>query len=51
MPYQQSVEMAAELDRTHVVHELVVVPGAGHGFYLTEEQFRYVLGFLDKHLK
>ena len=51
VPYQQSVEMAAELDRRHVVHELVIVPGAGHGFSLTEEQFCKVLGFLDKHLK
>jgi acetyl esterase/lipase len=51
VPYQQSVEMAAELERKHVVHELVIVPGAGHGFSLTEEQFRKVLGFLSTHLR
>src|SRR5208283_4915856 len=39
VPYQQSVEMAAELERKYVEHELVIVPGVGHGFRMTDEQF------------
>ena len=42
--------MAAELQRKHVEHELVMVPGAGHGFGMTEEQWVKLLGFLDTHL-
>ena len=50
VPYQQSVEMAAELQRKHVEHELVIVPGAGHGFGMTEEQWVKLLAFLNKHV-
>ncbi len=51
VPFEQSMEMAVELKRNHVEHELVIVPGAGHGFGMTEEQFEKVLGFLRKHVK
>jgi acetyl esterase/lipase len=32
VPYAQSVEMAAALDRAGVAHELVTIPDGGHGF-------------------
>ena len=32
VPYIQSVEMAAELERNHVTHELVTLKDLGHGF-------------------
>jgi dipeptidyl aminopeptidase/acylaminoacyl peptidase len=32
VPYQQSVDMAAELKRVGVEHELVTIKGGGHGF-------------------
>jgi acetyl esterase/lipase len=32
VPYQQSVEMATELERVGVPHELVTIPDGGHGF-------------------
>jgi acetyl esterase/lipase len=32
VPHQQSVAMAAELKRVGVVHELISIKGAGHGF-------------------
>jgi acetyl esterase/lipase len=32
VPYQQSADMARELDRAAVAHELVTIPGGGHGF-------------------
>ena len=31
VPYEQSVEMDRELARRNIPHELVTVPGAGHG--------------------
>jgi len=32
VPYEQSVLMAEALDRAGVAHELITVPGGGHGF-------------------
>jgi acetyl esterase/lipase len=32
VPYQQSVDMARELERAAVIHEFVPIPGGGHGF-------------------
>jgi dipeptidyl aminopeptidase/acylaminoacyl peptidase len=32
VPYEQSVMMAEALARAGVVHELVTIPGGGHGF-------------------
>jgi hypothetical protein len=32
------------------VENRVIVPGAGHGFGMTEEQWMKLLGFLDTHL-
>jgi acetyl esterase/lipase len=32
VPYQQSVEMAAALERAGVAHRLVTIPDGGHGF-------------------
>lgn len=32
VPYEQSLEMAAALERQHVPHRLLVLPGKGHGF-------------------
>jgi len=51
VPYEQSVKMAAELKRRHVEHELVTVPGGGHGFPMTDEKYTKLFEFLDKHLK
>jgi acetyl esterase/lipase len=51
VPYQQSVDMAAELKRKHVVYEFVTVPGGGHGFPMTDEKFAKLFEFLNKHVK
>jgi acetyl esterase/lipase len=32
VPYEQSVMMAEALERAGVVHELITIPGGGHGF-------------------
>ncbi|MBI2942046.1 MAG: prolyl oligopeptidase family serine peptidase [Chloroflexi bacterium] len=32
VPYEQSVTMAARLAEAEVAHELVTIPGGGHGF-------------------
>lgn len=32
VPYQQSVDMAAELKRAGVIHEFITLEGGGHGF-------------------
>lgn len=50
VPCQQSVEMAAELKRNRVEHELVIFAGAGHGSPMTEARIRKVPEFLDRHL-
>jgi acetyl esterase/lipase len=57
VPYQQSVQMAAELKRAGVEHELVTIPGGGHGFDgrvddpIVAKAFERVLAFLQQHLK
>jgi acetyl esterase/lipase len=51
VPYEQSVKMAAELKRRHVEHELVTVPGGGHGFPMTDEKYTTLFEFLNKNLK
>jgi dipeptidyl aminopeptidase/acylaminoacyl peptidase len=51
VPYQQSVDMNSELERKHVEHEFITIPGGGHGFPMTEERFAKLFSFLNKHLK
>ena len=51
VPFQESVDMSAELQRKHVKHELIIVRGGGHGFPMTDEQFAKELAFLHKHLQ
>ena len=51
VPYQQSIDMAAELERNHVEHELIIVSGGGHGFPMTDEKYTKLFEFLNKHLK
>ena len=36
VPYDLSAAMAKELEKHQVVHELVTVPGAGHGLYASD---------------
>src|SRR5262249_54944830 len=56
VPYEQSQEMARELARHKVPHELITVPGAGHGLSggdkkaVADAQAR-ALDFLREHLK
>jgi acetyl esterase/lipase len=55
VPYQQSVMMADALRRAGVNHELVTIPGGGHGFDAADTTaaraaFARVLGFLQAHL-
>ena len=56
VPLAQSVAMAAELERQGVQHELIVVPGQGHGFDRAMQDpaiaktFGDVLAFLRKQL-
>lgn len=56
VPYEQSADMARELARNKVEHELVTVPGAGHGLSggekkLIVEANEKALAFIRKHLK
>ena len=57
VPYQQSVLMDEALSQHHVRHELITMPGRGHGFdgemdnHLVKEAFNSVLAFLDEYLK
>jgi len=56
VPYEQSVLMTKELERHHVRHEFVPVPGRGHGFDREMQApdvataFEQVLAFLKKNL-
>lgn len=56
VPYQQSLLMAEELSHHRVRHELLTMPGCGHGFDremddpLVKDAFAKVLAFLDEHL-
>jgi acetyl esterase/lipase len=56
VPYQQSVLMARELERNGVEHELITLPGLGHGFDrdaadpAVRRAFDRVMSFLEKHL-
>ena len=57
VPYQQSVDMAKELKRVGVVHELISMKGYGHGFdgkgmkdAKVAAAFDQVLAFLKKHV-
>jgi acetyl esterase/lipase len=55
VPYQLSVNMAKELERSGVKHEFVAVQGAGHGLSggdkkLVEEAYAKSLMFIRKYL-
>ena len=55
VPYQQSVDMARELERAGVVYEFVPIPGGGHGFdwEMTEPRaasvFDRVIAFITRN--
>jgi acetyl esterase/lipase len=56
VPYERSADMAKELARHQVPHELVTVRGAGHGLaggdkQLVDEAHERALAFIRKHLK
>jgi acetyl esterase/lipase len=56
VPYQLSADMAKELARHKVPHELVTVPGAGHGLAdgdkkLVADAHAKALAFIRTHLK
>jgi acetyl esterase/lipase len=59
VPYQQSVDMAAELKRQRVEHEFLTIPNGPHGFDgrkgmqdpAVATAFDRVIAFLDAHLK
>ena len=57
VPYGQSALMAGELERHGVQHELISLPGRGHGFDYTmwdpeiSATFDRVLKFLQRELK
>jgi acetyl esterase/lipase len=56
VPYELSAAMAKELERHKVPHELVTVPGAGHGLAggdrrLVEQANEKALAFIRLHLK
>jgi acetyl esterase/lipase len=55
VPYEQSVLMAKALARVGVEHELITIPGGGHGFdgaddEASERAFKRVLAFLKAHV-
>jgi dipeptidyl aminopeptidase/acylaminoacyl peptidase len=45
-----TMQASAALVRAGILHELVVVPGAGHGAAETPYGYRKRLGFLRRHL-
>ena len=55
VPYEQSVVMARELAGAAVKHQLLTVPGGGHGFDsgmeapMVARAFEVVLAFLERH--
>jgi dipeptidyl aminopeptidase/acylaminoacyl peptidase len=56
VPYEQSAEMAKELARQKVPHELITVTGAGHGLgggdkKLVDAANDKALSFIREHLK
>lgn len=56
VPYQESADMARELKRQGVVHELISVPGGGHGLGGGDKQViadahDRALEFVKRHLK
>jgi acetyl esterase/lipase len=56
VPYEQSAAMARELARRKLPHELITVPGAGHGLAggdkkLVADANERALAFIRKHLK
>ena len=56
VPYELSVSMARALASAGVEHELITIPGGGHGFDWSEEPtashaFERVLAFLTRHLR
>jgi acetyl esterase/lipase len=55
VPYEESAAMDRELTRLKVPHELITVPGAGHGLAggdkkLVEDAHARALAFIRKHL-
>ena len=56
MPYQLSADMAKELARHKVPHELVTVQGAGHGLSggdkkLVADAHAKAMAFIRTHMK
>ena len=56
VPYELSAAMNRELERHHVVHELVTLPGSGHGLSggdraLVAQAHEKALAFIRDHLK
>jgi dipeptidyl aminopeptidase/acylaminoacyl peptidase len=56
VPYEQSADMAKDLARHKVAHELVTVKGAGHGLSggdrkLVDEANAKAAAFIREHLK
>ena len=56
VPYEQSVQMAKELSRQRVEHELITIEDAGHGLggvkpAVVAQTHERVLAFLKKHLQ
>jgi len=57
VPFEQSVLMAKELERHGIQHELILLPGRGHGFDeamwdpVIAATFDRVLKFLERALK
>jgi acetyl esterase/lipase len=56
VPYEQSVQMAEEFQKHGVEHELITVPGAGHGLsggnhQLIVDAYAKILPFVEKHVK
>lgn len=56
VPYELSAAMDQELERHHVVHELVTVPGSGHGLSggdrnLVAQAHEKAMAFIRDHLK
>jgi acetyl esterase/lipase len=51
VPIDQSRKLDAELRAAGVESRLVVIPGAGHGFALTDAQVQDVARFFQRHLR
>jgi len=52
VPYPQAVKLNADLERLNVPHQLITIPGAGHGNFTPDQRtmiYKTIREFLTKN--